>query len=78
MKTLFAMLLLLAGIALGLYVGVYLMFIGGIVDIINQIKAPEISAMAVAWGVIKIVMASSVGWLTAIILLFPAWEMLQD
>ena len=78
MKALFGILLVLAGIALGLYVGVYIMFIGGIVDVINQIKAPEISAMAVAWGVAKVVLASFIGWLVAIVLILPGLAMFQD
>ena len=78
MKAIIGVMLILAGIALGLYLGVWVCFIGGIVDIIDQIKAPELSAMAVAWGVVKIVFASLVGWLAALILILPGWGMVTD
>jgi len=78
MKTLIGIVLIIAGIALGLYLGVWVMFIGGIIDIIDQIKAPELSAMAVAWGVVKVVFASLIGWLAALILILPGWGMVTD
>jgi uncharacterized membrane protein len=78
MKTLIGIVLIIAGIALGLYLGVWVMFIGGIVDIIDQIKSPELSAMAVAWGVVKIVFAGFIGWLVALILILPGIGMVAD
>lgn len=78
MKTLIGIVSIIAGIALGLYLGVWVMFIGGIVDIIDQIKSPELSAMAVAWGVVKIVFAGFIGWLVALILILPGIGMVAD
>lgn len=63
--TLIGVLLFLAGIAAGVYVGFWLMFIGGFIDIIDAIKmvvssAPASSA-SIAWnvacGVLKIMLA---------------------
>lgn len=39
MKKIIGILIAIAGIALGIYVGVWLMFIGGIVQIVNSIKS---------------------------------------
>lgn len=45
-------------IAIGLYVGGCWAFIGGIIDVITQIRADELSVHATAWGVTKIIFAS--------------------
>lgn len=50
----------------GLYVGVWLMFIGGLIDIIEAIKAPVTEAMPLAIGVVKMFFAGVVGWVVAI------------
>jgi hypothetical protein len=45
-----------ASIALGgLYVGIWLMLVGGIVDVIDQVKAPVTDSTAVAIGILKFV-----------------------
>lgn len=44
------------------WLGIWIMFIGGIVDIIDAIKAADTDAMTVAIGVAKIVLAAPVGW----------------
>lgn len=62
MKKLFGVLFILAGIALGLYVGGYLLFIGGIIDFVDGVKAEPVDSELVAWGVGKIVFASLIGW----------------
>lgn len=77
MKSIIGLLLVAAGIVLGLYVGVWLMFIGGIVQIIQAVKAPEIVAMTVAIGVAKIVFAGISGGLSAIVLILPGYSMLK-
>lgn len=56
--------LFLGGICLGLYVGFWIMFIGGLVDIINAVKSVETSAGAVGWGALKILLSGVAGWLT--------------
>lgn len=76
MKSIFGIILIVVGIALGLYVGVWLMFIGGIVQIINAIRAPELIAMTVAIGVAKIVFAGAVGGLSAVVCILPGYALL--
>ena len=41
----------------GLFVGGYLMFIGGIIGIVEQFRSETISHLAVALNVLKIIMA---------------------
>jgi phage-related protein len=71
MKPIIGILLVLAGLAFGLYVGVYVCFIGGIVDIINEVKAVNTSVAGVAFGVLKMMFATFLGGLSAIILVLP-------
>ncbi|MDP3901940.1 MAG: hypothetical protein Q8Q37_03180 [bacterium] len=65
MKALLGLVFILGGIVLGLYVGVWVCLVGGIVDIINQVKAPEsVDAMVIACGIVKILFAAISGWLS--------------
>ena len=76
MRTLLGVFLILCGVIIGLYIGVWVMFVGGIIDIINQIKAPVLDTMRVTVGIIKIIFASFVGVVSAIILISPGFTML--
>ena len=77
MRTLLGVFLILCGVIIGLYLGVWVMFVGGIIDLINQFKAPELNAMRVAIGIVKIVFANFVGWLSAMIFIFPGFAMID-
>jgi hypothetical protein len=59
------MLIAIAGICLGVYTGFWVMFVGGIVDIIDAIKAPVTEASAIGWAVAKIFFAGLVGGIIA-------------
>ena len=48
MKKIIGILIAIAGIALGIYVGVWLMFIGGIVQIVNSIN--PLNGLGIALG----------------------------
>ncbi|MBI5421236.1 MAG: hypothetical protein HZA35_02880 [Parcubacteria group bacterium] len=72
MKLVLGLLMLLGGIALGLYVGVWLCFIGGIVQLIEAVKAPGgVEALSVAIGLAKIFGASIAGFISATVLIIP-------
>lgn len=74
MKTIIGIILMLTGLVFGLWLGVEVLFVGGIVDIINQIKAPELSVVTVAWGLVKIIFAPGVGLIIVIALISPGWR----
>lgn len=84
MSKLFGLLLILVGIGLGLYVGGYLLFIGGVVQIITAFQVftvatttvPSVAAMPIAFGLLKILMASIVGWIIFIIFFIPGFKAL--
>ena len=75
MKVIIGLLMIPAGIGLGLYVGGYICFFGGIVTLIEQValtvKTGSVAASAVAWAVVKIFGAGLAGWLSAIALILP-------
>lgn len=53
MKKIIGILIAIAGIALGIYVGVWLMFIGGIVQIVNSIN--PLNGLGIALGIARII-----------------------
>jgi hypothetical protein len=44
-------------VVLALYSGLYVFFLGGIVDLVNQLKAPVTTSAGVAFGFLKIILA---------------------
>lgn len=68
MKLIIGLGMILAGIILGLYIGIWICFIGGTVDIIEQIQASKLNAMAIAIGITKVFFAGLFGWLSGTVL----------
>jgi len=66
-RIILAIVLFIGGIALGVYVGVWLMFIGGIIQLIEQIRAETLIPMQVAIGIARIIFAGAAGDATAAI-----------
>lgn len=62
MRTLIGVGLVLLGVALGLYLGVWWAFIGGIIGIITEIKSPNINALNFALDIVRIMSAGLIGW----------------
>lgn len=62
--------LIVAGVILGLYVGLWLLFIGGIAQIINGIKM-DFNALYIAVGIARIMMSGVAGFASALILIIP-------
>ena len=71
MKTLLGVLLILAGIALGIYVGVWLMLVGGIISLIDGVTAEPVNSSYIAWGIIRVIFASVVGWFVSTLFFIP-------
>lgn len=70
--------MIIAGIGLGLYVGGYLMFIGGIIQIIEAFAVTPVLAISIAWGIIKVMLAAACGWIIVLMLVIPGFIMLTD
>lgn len=67
---------ILAGLALGAYVGAWLCFIGGLFDIFNAIAGVTTSIADIVYGIVKIVFASFLGSLSAYVLIVPGMYMI--
>ena len=63
MKTIIGLIICILSVILGFYLGVYVMFIGGIVQLIQSIT-PVIIAQGIAFGLVKIMLSGAVGWLS--------------
>lgn len=63
-------LLIIAGIVLGLYVGIWVMFIGGIIGLITQaveISNGNIYAMEIGLNIGKLLFATLIGWVSGLL-----------
>jgi len=78
MKTILGLILISVGVVVGLYVGFWWAFIGGITQIVNAVIAPEVIATTVAWGVAKVVFASLLGWISALVFIIPGWGLVTS
>lgn len=64
--------LMVGGFLLGLYVGVWLCFVGGIVSIIHEVQSTlPADAAAVAWGIVRIMFAGGIGTICGAFLVIP-------
>ncbi len=77
MQTIIGVLLLVGGVVLGLYVCIWVCFIGGIIDVIHCVQTEDFVAMTLAIGIAKIVFAGLAGWISAIIPMFIGHCMLD-
>ena len=62
MKGLLGVLVIIAGVALGLWLGLYVCFIGGIVDAVEAVKATPVESLGLAVGIAKVFCTGLVGW----------------
>lgn len=79
MKKVFGVILMILSVVLGLYVGVWLCFIGGIIDVVNEIQSliadKSVDGVVVGWGVVKIIFSGFLGSVTFYALFFPGYTM---
>lgn len=61
MKKIIGILIAIVGIALGIYVGAWLMFIGGITQIVNSIN--PVNGLGIALGIARIVFCGIGGFI---------------
>lgn len=76
-RTLVGIILIILGLALAAYVGVWWALIGGIVQVVDAIKATPTDAWGIAYGAARVLCAGLLGTLTAVLAVFPGWAMLQ-
>jgi hypothetical protein len=72
LKLIAGILLFICGIALGVYVGIWWALIGGIVLVVESITADPVSASGIAYGVVRVMFAGFLGYVTAILAVLPS------
>lgn len=77
MKTTVGILLVIAGVAFGVYVGLWLCLIGGVVQIIQSVQGSSVDAWGVAFGIARVLCTGIAGTLTAFVAVLPGWAMLE-
>lgn len=77
MRTLLGVALILAGLVAGFYFGFWWAFVGGIVQIIEQVKGPETESLVVGFNLLKILLAGFIGYISAAILIIPGISMMR-
>lgn len=78
MKTILGIILCIAGIALGLYVGGYQCFIKGAIQVITEIRAEVLNTEVLVWGIAKMIFAGLLGGLSAFVLVIPGMAIIKD
>ncbi len=61
MKKIIGILIAIAGIILGIYVGIWLMLVGGIIQIVNSIN--PINGLGIALGILRIIFCEVGGFI---------------
>ena len=77
-RYLVGIIVILLGIAIGLYVGVWWAFIGGVVRITQQVQSNPIDALLVAYGVAKVVFSAIIGSTVGVVIAVCGYLILPD
>jgi len=64
MKQVMGVLCIIGGLLLGLYIGIWVCLIGGIIQVVTVIRAPELDAALLAYGIARVLCAGPCGGLT--------------
>lgn len=78
MKKIIGILFIIASIALGVYVGFWIMFVGGIMGIANAWDMGTLSASLIGWNIVKIISASFIGYGIFTVLAFIGGIIIED
>ena len=78
MKEILGLLICIGSIILGLYLGVWICFVGGIIQIIEGIKMVPTGSLDIGIGTLKCFSASLVGWFSGILGFSIGLSLLKD
>jgi len=76
MKKTLGLVMIILSIPMAFYVALWLCFIGGIVQVIEGIKASPVEAISIALGFLRIFCTSIAGWASFFLLFFPGLGLL--
>ena len=72
------LLLVVGGIALGVWLGVFVMFIGGLAQIIQSFQSNPFNAIGIASGVARFFLSGLVGWMSFMVVGGIGVSLLKD
>lgn len=79
MKSLLGLVLILLGVALGLYAGIWWALIGGFVAVIDQIKlGANLDALTLALGIVRILCTGLITMVSSMMLVIPGWALVTS
>lgn len=64
---LIAAVMALCSVGFGVYIGFWCCFIGGIIDIVKEVKQDDVEALVVAFGVVKIMFSTLAGFAVGVV-----------
>jgi hypothetical protein len=71
MRFLFGVILFVAGICFGLWAGIWWALIGGLIQVINQIRAEHMDTTLLVYGIARVLGAGLIGWVCGIVAVIP-------
>jgi hypothetical protein len=69
--------LIAIGVLVGLYVGIWVCFIGGIVGFIHAVRAETLVPMCIALNIARIMFAGVIGGLSFLCFFFPGGKLIN-
>ena len=66
-----------AGAIFGLYVGIWICFIGGIAAFIEAIQVDTVIPMDIAISIGRVWFSTLIGWFSAVILIYPGLKLMK-
>jgi hypothetical protein len=70
-------LLVVLGVIFGLYIGVWILFVGGVVQISESMQSNPMQSYGIAMGFLKIIFASFVGLICGFMGIIPGFYMIE-
>lgn len=67
--------LMLTGVLLGLYLGIWWAFVGGVIDIVESFSGQGVYALGLAIGLVKIMFSSLIGYVSGLVLIVPGYTL---
>ncbi|TFG99666.1 hypothetical protein E4H12_01840 [Candidatus Thorarchaeota archaeon] len=64
--------LVIIGIVVAAYVGIWWSLIGGIILFIEGVKADPVNSAWIAYGLVRIIFTSLITYITAVVIILPA------
>ena len=78
MQKMFGLILVIASLVVGVYFGFFWAFIGGIVQIIKEVTSGDFGIMGIGFGVLKVMFATVIGYISFFVTLLMGVAMMQD